>query len=153
MLSAVLCLGYHYTMVLIVRASIHPFLKTQRTDSTFPARLLKMKQVITGFCNYLESLKTDEVNGFWPPWCQAAFSSLCYSQLMMAAYALTKEDAMTWFKMLQQTRQQLRIKSNSLSILRLGLLRIDSIFWRGIDVVLHLDTHVIEAFRDLREES
>lgn len=72
---------------------------------------------------------------------------------MMASYALTKEDAMTWFKMLQQTRRQLRIKSNSLSILRLGLLRIDSIFWRGIDVVLHLDTHVIEAFRDLREES
>ncbi|KAI9150450.1 Communesin biosynthesis cluster-specific transcription factor cnsN [Paramyrothecium foliicola] len=148
MLSAVLCLGHHYIILLTMRASLHPLIQITKTSSEYQDRTVKMKHALADYEEFLRSIRTDELNGFWPPWCQGAFSSFCFTQLLMAANAATADDATYWVQTLQETRRQLRLKSNSLPILRLGLLRIDAIFWRGVDQVLHLEDHVTRAFKE-----
>lgn len=63
----------------------------------------------------------------------------------MAVSASSKEEALLWFQDLLATRKEMRLKSATLPILRLGLLRIDALFWKGLDKVLHLPSHVQEA--------
>jgi len=59
--------------------------------------------------------------------------------------SMDMEEALTWLRDLQTTRREMRLKSNMLPVLRLGLLRIDAIFWKGVDNVLHLQLHVQQA--------
>lgn len=67
--------------------------------------------------------------------------------MTMATSSPTFEEATTWINSLQSTRKSLRLKVASFPFLRLGLLRIDALFWRGITNVLELEQHVEEAFR------
>jgi hypothetical protein len=82
---------------------------------------------------------------FWPHWSQVAFSSICFLDLMMAVSSPDTEEAVNWFRNLQKVRKEMRLKANMLPVLRLGLLRIDAIFWKGAEKVLHLQPHVKDA--------
>ena len=82
---------------------------------------------------------------FWPHWSQVAFSCICFLNLLMAITSPDIQEATTWFRDLHMTRKEMRLKSNMLPVLRLGLLRIDALFWKGIDKVLHLQPHVQDA--------
>lgn len=152
-------LGRHFTCLLILRAGIRPFhsksdklVNGPSTTSDHRSNLLaSMKDCVEGFSDFIKNLKTDDATGYWPPWCQTAFSSLCFTLLLMGASSPTFEDAFSWFRILQSTRRYLRLKANSLPALRLGLLRIDSIFWRGVDKVLKLEPHAEAALRSLQE--
>ncbi|KAL6400982.1 putative transcriptional regulatory protein C25B8.11 [Ilyonectria robusta] len=151
MLRTIISQGHHQTVLLILRSTIRPFLSTTPVNSsTYESKetlRMRMKDCLINFSSFISTLKTDDVNGFWPPWCQSAFSSLCFTQLLMAVSSPTYDEATSWIHILQQTRRQLRLKSSSLPVLRLGLLRIDSIFWRGVDKVLKLEPHVADALR------
>lgn len=64
---------------------------------------------------------------------------------MMMISAIDAEEATYWFKCLQNLRRDMRLKADTIPCLRLGLLRIDSIFWKGIDRVFNLEDHVRQA--------
>ncbi|KAH7204643.1 fungal-specific transcription factor domain-containing protein [Fusarium oxysporum] len=137
-------LGYYYTQLLILRAAVHAQNShpsaSNTSDQWSPRKSLKT--VLEQYSDFLKSLKSDETAEHWPPWCQSAFSSLCFAMLFMLVSAATYEEALSWMKLLQATRRQMRLKANAFVIIRLGLLRMDAIFWRGVDQVLKLEPHV-----------
>jgi hypothetical protein len=93
------------------------------------------------------NLKEEHFHMFWPHWSQVAFSSICFLDLMMAVSSPSIEEAAIWFQQLQLVRRHMRLKANMLPVLRLGLLRIDAVYWKGIDKVMNLSPHVMEALQ------
>lgn len=161
-LSTVCTLGYHYVQMTIFRAIIRPFV-TNINTTTEPAhttgQLLKDNQDVIGFARtgvrssttsattFVKSLKEEHFHMFWPHWSHVAFSSICFLDLMMAVSSSDIQEATAWFRDLHVARREIRLKSNMLPVLRLGLLRIDAVFWKGIGQVLHLQPHVEEALQ------
>ncbi|PNP80430.1 hypothetical protein FNYG_06029 [Fusarium nygamai] len=137
-------LGYYYTQLLILRAAVHAqdshSSTTSTSDQWSPREILKT--VLEEYSDFLKTLKSDETAEHWPPWCQSAFSSLCFAMLFMFVSATTYEEALSSMELLQATRRQMRLKANAFVVIRLGLLRMDAIFWRGVDQVLKLEPHV-----------
>jgi hypothetical protein len=101
----------------------------------------------TSAASFVKSLKEELFHMFWPHWSQVAFSSTCFLNLMMATSSPDTQEAITWFRDLHAVRKEMRLKSNMLPVLRLGLLRIDAIFWKGVDEVLLLQPHVRDALQ------
>ncbi|KAF5679599.1 transcriptional activator of allantoin GABA catabolic [Fusarium heterosporum] len=134
-------LGHHYIRLLILRAWVHSQVATEPTGSASQPRR-ELKTLLEEFPNFIKNLKSDETAQHWPPWCQSAFSSMCYAMLFMFVSAPTFDEAFSFIKLLEATRRQMRLKANTFLVLRLGLLRMDAIFWRGIDQVLHLEPHI-----------
>lgn len=95
--------------------------------------------------NFVKNLREEHFHMFWPQWSQVAFSCICFLDLLMAITSPDMQEATTWFQDLHNARKEMRLKSNMLPVLRLGLLRIDAIFWKGIDKVLRLQPHVKNA--------
>jgi hypothetical protein len=159
-LPAVSTLGYHYVQMTIIRAIMRPFLarvdaSTNIVDAT--NRPPRDQHEIVGFARtgvrssttnaakFVKDLKEDHFHMFWPHWSQVAFSCICFLDLVMAISSPNMEEAVEWFRDLHTMRKEIRLKSNMLPVLRLGLLRIDAVFWKGVDKVLHLQPHVQEA--------
>ncbi|KAI7769675.1 hypothetical protein LZL87_003165 [Fusarium oxysporum] len=137
-------LGYYYTQLLILRAAVHAqnyHPSASNTSDQWSPRESLMT-VLEQYSDVLKTLKSDETAEHWPPWCQSAFSSLCFAILFMFVSATTYEEAVLCMKLLQATRRQMRLKANAFVVIRLGLLRMDAIFWRGVDQVLKLEPHV-----------
>jgi hypothetical protein len=82
---------------------------------------------------------------FWSHWSQVAFSSICSLDLRVAVSSPDTEKAAVWFQNQQKVRKKTRLEANILPVLRLGLLRIDTVFWEGAEKVLHLQSHVKDA--------
>ncbi|KAF5723831.1 transcriptional regulatory [Fusarium mundagurra] len=137
-------LGYYYTQLLILRAAVHAQdthpSASNTSDQWSPRESLKV--VLGQYSDFLKNLTSDETAEHWPHWCQSAFSSLCFAILFMFVSATTYEEALSCMKQLQSTRRQMRLKANAFVVMRLGLLRMDAIFWRGVDQVLRLEPHV-----------
>lgn len=158
--QAVAELGYHYTNLIILRAALRPFLGTDSgitntSDDSSQVHSIResMKSCTKDFSNFIGSLTVEKINGVWPPWAQPAVSSLCFTLLMMAVSTSGYDEAVAWIKVLQSTRRDLRLKAKSLPVLCLGLLRIDSVFWKGVENVLQLPPHVVQAFSSLSNTS
>ena len=153
-------LGRRFVKLIISRALLRPHLSASSDNSTRNGRSNSkylhdsaravMLASQESFLDFIRQMKSEDIVGFWPPWCQTAFSSLCFSWLLMIISSNTYEEAKICIEHLQSTRKELRLKATPFPVLRLGLLRIDSIFWRGIDKVLALDPHVDQAFRDFQ---
>lgn len=159
-LPIVCTLGYHYLQMTIFRAVMRPFLANLQQNAASPdmsgpdqsdrADLLSfarrgVRSSTTAATAFAKSLREDHSQMFWPHWSQVAFSSICFLDLVMAMSSLDMQESLTWFQELHAARREVRLKSAMLPVLRLGLLRIDAIFWKGIDKVLHLLPHVHEA--------
>lgn len=153
-------LGYHFVRILVLRAVFRPFVNRQIGSFGIPpssmppisaaeARMnarLGIKACTTDAVNFIRSLKQeDSTYTFWPSWAPGVSSSLCYLLLLMVVTADDYADAAEWLRELQTLRSELRIKSRGLPVLRLGLLRIDSIFWKGVDNVINVPSHVQSA--------
>lgn len=161
-LHTVCALGYHYVQMTIFRAIIRPFVAKVDTGSDMADntdRLARDQQDVMGFArtgvrsattsatNFVKGLKEEHFHMFWPHWSQVALSCICFLHLMMAISSTDTQEATTWFRDLQAVRKEMRLKSNMLPILRLGLLRIDAVFWKGVDDVLLLQPHVKDALQ------
>ncbi|KAK1965978.1 fungal-specific transcription factor domain-containing protein [Colletotrichum sublineola] len=145
-------LALFYTQLVILRAELRPPLAPgsqlgpDEESFTQTARR-NTKSCTRALTNVIRSLSPDTDGMFWPSWTQLVFSSICFSLMTMTISSSDFEEASAWIADLQSTRKSLRLKVASFPFLRLGLLRIDALFWRGITNVLHLETHVEEAFR------
>ncbi|KAF1849643.1 uncharacterized protein K460DRAFT_360504 [Cucurbitaria berberidis CBS 394.84] len=161
-LPTICALGYHYVQMTIFRAIMRPFVaklnsSTKTTDAT--NQLTRDQQDVMGFArtgvrssttataNFVKSLTEEHFHIFWPHWSQVAFSCICFLDLMMAISSPDTQEAVTWFRDLHNARREMRLKSTMLPVLRLGLLRIDAIFWKGVGKVLQLQPHVEEALK------
>jgi hypothetical protein len=157
-LHTVSMLGYHYVQMTVFRAVVRPFI----VNSSFePAagtyELVRDQQDIISFARtgihsattsaskFVRDLKEEHFHMFWPHWSQVAISSICFLDLLMASSSPDTEEATLWFRDLHALRKEMRLKSNMLPVLRLGLLRIDAVFWKGVDNVLRLQPHVKDA--------
>lgn len=153
-------LGQLYVQLIIGRAKLRPWLaETTATEyhSHDPSRSLRaireeMKTCIIGMSAIIRSLSPDTAGGFWAPWNQFMFSSVCFTLMTMAVTSADFEEASGWIADLESTRKLLRLKVVSFPFLRLGLLRIDALFWRGIENVLQLKPHVADAFKAAEAE-
>ncbi|KAF4992390.1 hypothetical protein FGRMN_7202 [Fusarium graminum] len=145
-------LGHYYIRLLILRAWIHSQVATEPPNTASQSRR-ELQTLLEEFPNFVKNLKSDETAQHWPPWCQSAFSSMCYAMLFLFVSAPTFDEAFSCLKLLEATRRQMRLKANAFLVLRLGLLRMDAIFWRGIDHVLHLEPHVKLALEATMEDN
>lgn len=154
-LNTVCTLGYHYVHMTISRAILRPFLSYSDPDTVTaepghrnPANARTgIRSATTAAGEFLNSLQQEHAQIFWPHWSQVAFSCICFLDLLMATSSGDAQEAMGWFHELNTTRKSIRLKSTMLPVLRLGLLRIDAVFWKGIDRVLQLRPHVLEALK------
>jgi hypothetical protein len=150
-------LGYHYVQMMIFRAIIRPILGANASSIETANALLEnlddverfarkgVRSATAGATTFVNSLQQEHFPMFWPQWSQVAFSCICFLDLLMATSSSDTEEAVSWFKDLYAARREMRLKSNMLPVLHLGLLRIDAIFWKGVDKVLHLQPHVQQA--------
>jgi hypothetical protein len=104
-----------------------------------------LRTAASDFVEFIKTIKTDATQVFWPPWCPTVFSTLCFTLLSAVVTSNNENEAAEWLALLQTTRRELRLKATTLPVLRLGLLRIDAVFWRGLDKVLRLEPHVQAA--------
>ncbi|TEA11242.1 putative transcriptional regulatory protein [Colletotrichum sidae] len=155
-ISAFLHLSRFYVQLMVLRAELRPWLthkpmsdhRTEALTSIGPQSTReKVKICTSALSEAIRNLSPDADVAFWPAWSQFMFSSICFTLMTMAVTSPTPEEASAWISDLQATRRVLRLKAASFPFLRLGLLRIDALFWRGITNVLHLKPHVAEAFR------
>ncbi|CAD0084064.1 unnamed protein product, partial [Aureobasidium vineae] len=145
-LSGPMLLGGHFVKVLLFRAILRPFKSTSRNAkpaSSDPReaeahRLSRAgaKACVTSFVAFTANLKSSWIQGFWPFWCTLAWSTLCNLALLLHISADSVEEAQECQVLLDRARRVIRLHSKSLEILRFPLLRIDSIFWKGLDNVL-----------------
>ncbi|KAL0933974.1 transcriptional regulatory protein C25B8.11 [Colletotrichum truncatum] len=143
-------LGQLYVQLIILRAELRTSLPDHDGDSlsSHVQTLRKsLKDCLAALSDIIRTLSPDTDSVFWPPWAQYAFSSVCFTLMTMVVTSPNVEEASSWISELQSTRKSLRLKVASFPFLRLGLLRIDAIFWRGISSVLHLEPHVSDAFQ------
>ncbi|KZL75356.1 fungal specific transcription factor domain protein [Colletotrichum tofieldiae] len=145
-------LALFYTQLAILRAELRPSLIPHSPHSPDERSFTQATRESTRSCtqsliDVIRNLNPDTDGIFWPSWTQLVFSSICFTLMTMAVSSPDLEEASAWIADLQSTRKSLRLKVASFSFLRLGLLRIDALFWRGITNVLHLESHVEEAFR------
>ncbi|KAF2035688.1 hypothetical protein EK21DRAFT_96347 [Setomelanomma holmii] len=141
-LTTLSTLGYHYVQMTIYHAIIRPTL-----DATPPSseplhvqpeeehdivRFARtgVRSATTAATTFVKSLQQEHLHMFWPQW-----------------------SSVSWFKDLHATRKEMRIKSDMLPVLRLGLLRIDALFWKRIDKVLHLRSDLQQALEASRDDS
>ncbi|KAK6833458.1 hypothetical protein PG987_008152 [Apiospora arundinis] len=150
-------LGCLYVELIVLRAMSRPWLISKEgsassildsgTMAIYDQVRLRMRECTKQLSRLVASLGPEHTAIFWPPWSQMAFSSLFQSQMTMAVSSRDSEEANIWIGDLMNTRKSARLRTQSFPQLRLGLIRIDSLFWRGIENVLHLKPHVREAFR------
>ncbi|EMD93697.1 hypothetical protein COCHEDRAFT_1223361 [Bipolaris maydis C5] len=146
-LSGPLLLGGHFVKVLLFRAILRPFntlrYRTVPASSTDEHRELEAcrlaragaKGCIASFVAFTSNLKSSWIHGFWPFWCTLGWSTLCNLALLLHVTADSSEEAQECRSLLDQARRAIRLQSKSLDFLRFSLLRIDSIFWKGLDNV------------------
>lgn len=161
-LSGPMLLGGHFVKVLLFRAILRPFQTTSRSGNSVPADTRELeahrlsragaKGCVTSFVAFTADLKSGWIHGFWP-FCKSmavlartsltsvagstlAWSTLCNLALSLYVSAETAEEASECQVSLDRARKTIRLQSKSLHILRFSLLRIDSIFWKGLNNVL-----------------
>lgn len=149
-------LGCLYAELMVLRAMSRPWLASKDGNSTmdegatlaiYDQVRLRTRECTKQLSELVCRLGPEHTAIFWPPWCQMAFSSLFQAQMTMAISSRDADEASIWIGDLMRTRKGARLRIQSFPQLRLGLIRIDSLFWRGIENVLHLTPHVREAFR------
>ena len=165
-LNTVSTLGYHYVKMTIFRAIVRPFIANLNFGTaTGTSEMARNQQDIMSFArtgvhsattsasDFVKGLKEEHFHMFWPHWSQVAISSICFLDLLMAYSSLDTEEATLWFRDLHALRKEMRLKSNMLPVLRLGLLRIDAVFWKGVDNVLRLQPHSKDALQSSLQPS
>jgi hypothetical protein len=152
-LQTISTLGHHYVQITIYRAIMRTLLASSMTDDSSDEHndilgfaRTGVRSATTAAANFVKSLNQDHFHIFWPQWTQVAFSCICFFDLMMATSSSDTQEAIVWFQDLNAARKEMRLKSNMLPVLRLGLLRIDALFWKGVDRVVHFQPHVQQAF-------
>ncbi|CAJ0550118.1 Ff.00g100480.m01.CDS01 [Fusarium sp. VM40] len=140
--GVVLKLGQYYIRLLILRARIHSTAPETGTPVQEKQSRASLREVLEEFHDFVKTLRSDETAQYWQPWCQSAFSSLCFAMLFMFVSSPDFDEAFSFIKLLEMTRRHMRLKANAFVVLRLGLLRTDAIFWRGLDQILKLEPHV-----------
>ncbi|EUC39970.1 hypothetical protein COCMIDRAFT_110019 [Bipolaris oryzae ATCC 44560] len=145
--SGPLLLGGHFVKVLLFRAILRPFnalrygtvppnpTDEQRELEAYRLARAGAKGCIASFVAFTSNLKSSWVHGFWPFWCTLGWSTLCNLALLLHVTADSPEEAQECRALLDHARRSVRLQSKSLEILRFALLRIDSIFWKGLNNV------------------
>ncbi|KAJ5767049.1 uncharacterized protein N7511_004665 [Penicillium nucicola] len=149
-------MSYHYIHLIICRAFLRPFLQPAAELSndapgaeylmTYQQARISGEACIMAAARFIHDLRPEDVETVWPAWSATAFSSICFQILEIAARSGDRREADKWVACLRDVRRDMRLKAEFLPCLHLGLLRIDSIFWKGVENVLHLHKHVREAF-------
>ncbi|KAJ5383638.1 hypothetical protein N7517_001549 [Penicillium concentricum] len=152
-LERTLEMNYHYIHLSICRAILRPFLQPTVENSNEADYIMAREQAriraetcISAAAEFIHELRPEDLEALWPAWSATAFSSICFQILHMAASSVDRSEADKWVTCLHKVRRDMRLKADVLPCLHLGLLRIDSIFWKGIYNVLHLEEHVRQAF-------
>ncbi|KAJ5513284.1 hypothetical protein N7463_002836 [Penicillium fimorum] len=152
-LERTLEMNYHYIHLSICRAILRPFLQPTVENSNEADYIMAREQAriraeacISAAAEFIHELRPEDLEALWPAWSATAFSSICFQILHMAVSSADKSEADKWVTCLHKVRRDMRLKADVLPCLHLGLLRIDSIFWKGINNVLHLEEHVRQAF-------
>ncbi|KAJ5813835.1 uncharacterized protein N7503_000585 [Penicillium pulvis] len=152
-LQRVVEMNYHYIHLTICRSIMRPFIDSDLNDAISPDYAIaceqarrKAKDCLIAAAEFIQDLRTDDLEVLWPAWSVTGFSSICFQILLMAVSSPNRCEATEWVACLRKVRKDMRLKAEALPFLRLALLRIDSIFWKGIHNVLLLKDHVSDAF-------
>ncbi|KAJ5189487.1 hypothetical protein N7491_005817 [Penicillium cf. griseofulvum] len=152
-LERALEMNYHYIHLSICRAILKPFLQPTVENLNEAEYIIAREQAriqaetcISAAAEFIHELRPEDLEALWPAWSATAFSSICFQILHMAVSSVDRSEADKWVNCLLKVRRDMRLKADILPCLHLGLLRIDSIFWKGINNVLHLEDHVRQAF-------
>ncbi|KAJ3495084.1 hypothetical protein NLG97_g3648 [Lecanicillium saksenae] len=146
--------GYYYVHANICRAILSNHVANER--GAMPGASLRRqecnryarnitKQCLVGAMHYFLQIEQNPEEDFWPVWAPMAFASFINLMWLMLVTSVSFDEATEWIKMLSSTRNDLRVKSKQLQVLRLALLRIDALFWKGIEATFQLEKHVAEA--------
>jgi len=144
---------YHYLHLSICKAILRPFVQqtpneTNGVDFQMAREQARKraKTCISAAADFIHDLQPEDFETLWPAWSATAFSSICFQIMATATSSINRREANEWVACLHKVRRDMRLKVDVLPCLHLGLLRIDSIFWKGVDNVLHLEEHVRQAF-------
>lgn len=156
-LESICNLGYHFLRVSIFKSIIAQFENSFVTSPYMNQEYQEAQKFVrtglftasTSSASFLRNLKQEEFHIFWPSWSQRAFCSFGFICVSMAMSSHMAQEASEWFRVLNVIRKQLRLKAGFLPILQLGILRIDSIFWRGPKQVLAMSQHVEQGFDEV----
>lgn len=158
-LSDLCDIGHHFIKLLIFKAASRSLLSEHSTgESELNAEERRdarhfsrsgSKSATVAFADCIGALSQEHSDIFWPHWTQSAFGSVCFVLFTMALSSESTDEATSWFRELADLRRKIRLRSRAMPILRLGLLRVDSIFWLGPEKALKMSEPVRRAYRSV----
>lgn len=148
-------LGHYYTTLNVFRAIVRQLCSHRKSGAILDSHFLDaernarigLRSCTSGFLSFIKGLPQDMVRTFWPHWAHLAISSLCHVILLMVATSESFEEASSWSEDLRKARTELRVKASMHPLFHLASIRIDSIFWKDITKVIHLEPYMIQALR------
>lgn len=152
-LSTTNLLGCFYIQINICRALLRchvanarPTVQSSESMEEFVRYAREVtEQSVTNALAFARNLDSSAEVLFWPAWSPTAFTSFVNLSWLMLVTSIDSEEAKGWMKTLTDTRSELRSKSKQLPVLRLSLLRIDAIIWKGIKKTFALEKHVSDV--------
>ncbi|KAL3425243.1 fungal specific transcription factor domain-containing protein [Phlyctema vagabunda] len=142
-------LGYHAVKIIILRALLRPFYHADATPPQDPEQQaewysarahcrLGAKTGANAALGTASLLRASQYQAFWAPWCKTHFA-LITNLLFFLSITNSPEEAPEGLATLDQARQLYRVQARSFSLVRFALLRIDAVFWVGLDTVINKD--------------
>jgi hypothetical protein len=167
--TAPLQLASHYTRILIIRAIYRPFctfnskFSSQAIGSMDPEVeayahfRVAAKTAANKFASYARDIGDRQIRAFWPfcklglatgkqhlhkltfTGCTGAWATLCNLWLLLYSSAPSSTERDECRAGLEESRNLLRLRATSFPILQFALLRVNSLFWKGLDNVVDVE--------------
>jgi|SRR5688572_30795639 hypothetical protein len=133
---APLYIAYYTTHILLFRALLRPILQRDEESSALEgsvsAILQASRSLIRTVMKFICSLDARHQSAFWP-----AYTRHCFSYPGLFCFMLSKQKAEPHMegddhKLLETWRKMLRTRVSSWPLLRFAIVKIDAIYWRGV---------------------
>ncbi|KAH8901115.1 hypothetical protein GQ53DRAFT_814596 [Thozetella sp. PMI_491] len=140
-------LAWHFSKLMVCRALFRPFHNADsdymvlgRDEDIEALEHLRIgaRRTSTAFSNFTAQLSNRNFCAPWPFWSVTAWAAMVNMWLTLLVTARTDEEARMCKASLDRVRQVLRLQSRSFGFLRLALLRLDAVYWKGFSYMYRL---------------
>lgn len=134
--------------LLLFRAILRPT-KVSTPFSPLEGALLARRDGAKACCRsaieLVASLRLQEYQSFWYSWSRFIFAIISSFQMLVFVTATSTDEALECKDLVHRWRRELRVHATAFKIMTLGVLRLDAMFWVGLDRLIMLSPEASAA--------
>ncbi|KAJ5574416.1 hypothetical protein VI817_005035 [Penicillium citrinum] len=128
-----------------------PEISMSDVSGTGEVTLHAAEKCATIMVNFTRRLTPSDFTGFWYSWSRIGFATVSNFLMLLLVQAPNISHATRGKYLVESWLQVLRCQSQSFSLVKLGLARLDALHWAGLEDTFVLPPHVHEATANLEE--